>query len=105
MSASPDQNALVRRGRTGGVGAVTGDSMAEAVPDDVPRSAGAESWVCGCIEQISEKTSEGYDDSAQDHGPGDQVVVAGGNRVGGDVSHARPAEHLLHEEGSANESG
>src|SRR6476620_7942669 len=105
MSASPVQNPLVRRRRGCTSGTAVRNSVADAEPDDARRSAGAEAWIGGCIEQVGEKASESDDNATQDHRSSDQVVIAGRDSIGGDVSHAWPAEHSLHEERSAHERG
>src|SRR5205823_2450413 len=102
MRVSDHQNALVMRRREGGAAESGTAVTADATPEAASRSAGAETWVGGCIEQIGEEAPQRHHDPADDHRASDQIVIASGDGVGGDVPHARPTEDLLHEEGAAD---
>src|SRR5439155_12945589 len=52
---------------------------------------------------IGEQTPERHHDAAGNDGTGDEIVIARGDRVSGNVSHARPSEHFLDEEGPPDE--
>jgi hypothetical protein len=58
-------------------------------------STNADAWVCDGIKDVSEQTAQCHCHSAYRHGRGDQRVVASGDRLGREATHAGPRKDRL----------